>query len=170
MDSKAAAAMRRISRAGSADGGGATAGFTLLEVICVVAIIGMIAAILLPAIPTGTSQPRLKAYAVQIASLLTADRTAAIRRQATIATDVDALGRSIHSGAGDRAIQLPADVQMAAALAARCNGRTSGSAIIFFASGMSCGGVVTIARAGVGYEIQVNWLTGGIEIVRRRAS
>lgn len=145
------------------------AGFTLIEVICVVAIIAMITAILLPAFPTGTSRSRLKGYAMQIASLLTADRTAAIRRDATVATRVDALDRSIRSGADDQAIRLPADVHMTATLAARCNGLPSGSRIVFFASGMSCGGVVSIARPDAAYDIRVNWLTGGIEIVRRHA-
>jgi general secretion pathway protein H len=30
---------------------------------------------------------------------------------------------------------------------------------------MSCGGVIALTRSGVGYEVRVNWLTGGIEIV-----
>ncbi len=162
--------MQRISQAGSVDSDGRAAGFTLLEIICVVAIIGMVAAILLPAIPHGTSQPRLKGYAVQIASLLTADRTAAVRRHAVVATDVDALARSVISHASEQAIQLPRDVDMTATLAARCNGRIGGSSIVFFPSGMSCGGIVTIARLGVGYDIHINWLTGGIEIVRRHPS
>jgi general secretion pathway protein H len=160
--------MQRTLPAGSADASDTTAGFTLLEIICVVAIIGMIAAILLPAIPRGTSQPRLKGYAVEIASLLTADRTDAIRRHAIVHTDVDALARSVHSRADDRTIQLPDDVDVSATLAARCNGKASASTVMFFPSGMSCGGIVTIARSGVGYDIHVNWLTGGIEIVRHR--
>ena len=96
--------MRRISRAGSSDRGAATAGFTLLEVVCVVAIIGMIAAIMLPSIPTGTSQPRLKGYAVEIAALLTADRTAAIRGHTAVATGVDALDRIVRAGASGRTL------------------------------------------------------------------
>lgn len=161
--------MRLTSPAGNADCA-ATAGFTLLEMVCVVAIIGMIAAILLPAFPAGTSRSRLKGYAVQIASLLTADRTAAIRRHATVATRVDALDRSIRAGASGRTIELPDDVHVAATLAARCNGRPSGSSIVFFASGMSCGGVVSIARPSAMYDIHVNWLTGGIDIVRHHTS
>lgn len=143
----------------------ATAGFTLLEVICVVAIIGMLAAVLLPAIPSGTSQSRLNAYAVQIATLLTADRNAAIRQHRTVATGVDALARSVHSGTTDDMVALPNDVHFTATLAARCNDRHIGSTIVFFASGMSCGGVLSLLRAGGGYEIHVNWLTGGVEIV-----
>lgn len=160
--------MRQTSRVGTADGDAGTAGFTLLEVICVVAMIGMLAAILLPALPSGTSQPRLEAYAVQVASLLTADRNAAIRRRRPVVTSVDALGRSIRSGATDSAVQLPSDVRFVATLAARCNDQQAGSTIVFFASGMSCGGVLSLLRSGAGYEVHVNWLTGGIEIVRHR--
>lgn len=162
--------MQRTLPVGSAEADDATAGFTLLEVICVVAIIGLIASVLLPAIPRGTSQPRLKAYAVEIASLLTADRTEAVRRHVAVTTDVDAAARSVRSRGERRSIQLPDDVDMAATLAARCNGHLSGGGIVFFPSGMSCGGVVSLARAGVRYDVQVNWLTGGIEIVRRHPS
>ena len=62
-------------------------------------------------------------------------------------------------------MQVPGDVQFDAALASRCNQRAAGSMIVFFASGMSCGGVIALTRLGVGYQIRVNWLTGGVEIV-----
>jgi general secretion pathway protein H len=32
---------------------------------------------------------------------------------------------------------------------------------------MSCGGVVVLTRPGVGYEVRVNWLTGGVEVVQQ---
>jgi general secretion pathway protein H len=66
-------------------------------------------------------------------------------------------------------VRLPDDVEFSANLAARCNGQKSSSSIVFFASGMSCGGVVSLLRAKSGYEVHVNWLTGGVEIVRHRA-
>ena len=31
--------------------------------------------------------------------------------------------------------------------------------------GMSCGGAIALTRLGVGYQIRVNWLTGGVEVV-----
>ena len=44
-------------------------GFTLLEMVCVLALIAMIAAVLLPFVPRQTSRSRLQAYALQAATL-----------------------------------------------------------------------------------------------------
>jgi general secretion pathway protein H len=33
---------------------------------------------------------------------------------------------------------------------------------------MSCGGTIAMARPGMGYEVRVNWLTGGVEIVPQK--
>ena len=45
-------------------------GFTLLEMVCVLAIIALMAAVLLPVIPRETSRSRLQAYALQAATPL----------------------------------------------------------------------------------------------------
>ena len=150
---------------GPADSVAGEGGFTLIEVVCVLAIVALLAAILLPEIPRGTSRSRLEAYALGIATVLKTDRNIAIRRHAAIATEIDAIGRSVRSGASARTIRVPTDVQFDAALARRCNQREAGSTIVFFASGMSCGGVIALTRLGAGFQIRVNWLTGGVEIV-----
>jgi general secretion pathway protein H len=153
------------SRAGRADARQSEAGFTLIEVVCVVAIIAILAAILLPALPRGTSRARMESFAVEMAALLKADRNAAVRRGVQVVTDVDARSRSIRSGFSGRVVRAPNDVTFEAALAARCNQRPAGSTIRFFASGMSCGGTIALTRLGVGYQVRVNWLTGGVEVV-----
>jgi general secretion pathway protein H len=140
-------------------------GFTLLEVVCVIAIIAIFAAIVAPALPVATSRARLQSYAVATAALLKADRNAAFRRNASIATEVNAASRFVRSGATGRVVRIPDDVAVDSLLVARCNHDPAGSTIRFFASGMSCGGVIKLSRAGYGYEVRVNWFTGGIEIV-----
>jgi general secretion pathway protein H len=140
-------------------------GFTLLEIVCVMAIMAILAAIILPAIPRGTSHSRLEGYAVQTATLLKADHDAAIRRRTQIATEVNAVSRSLRSGATGYVVRMPQDIRFEAVLAARCNQHAAGTTIDFFGSGMSCGGTIALSRLGVGYQIRVNWLTGGVEVV-----
>jgi general secretion pathway protein H len=124
-------------------------GFTLLEMVCGLAIIALIAAVLLPFIPRETSRSRLQAYALQAATL------------------VDAGGRAIRSGASQAAIRIPDDVRFDAVLPQTCQRQAALSSIRFFADGTSCGGTIALTRFDAGYEVRVNWLTGRVEIVSR---
>jgi general secretion pathway protein H len=144
---------------------GSEAGFTLLEMVCALAIVGLMAAVLLPAIPRQTSRTRLEAYAIETAALLKADRNAAIRRRLDVTTQVDAPSRSLRSGASGQTVRVPEDVRFETLLPRNCDNRPVVASISFFASGMSCGGVIVLAKLDAGYEIRVNWLTGRIEIV-----
>jgi general secretion pathway protein H len=165
MGSKAVQERRRTSRAGSADGRAGERGVVLIEIVAVLAIIALLAAIVLPAIPRATSRARLEAYAIEVATLVTQDRNAAVRRRMQVVTRVDAPARLIVSGATGRVLRLPDDVAVDALLAARCGDRPAGGTIHFFASGTSCGGVIALNRPGTGYQVRVNWLTGGVEVV-----
>jgi general secretion pathway protein H len=153
------------SRVGRINFAGEQDGFTLIEIICVLAIIVGLAAIALPAFPRQTSRSRLEGYAVQTAALLTADHNAARMRHADVVTDIDPSLRVIRSGSSGRTVRLPSDVTVGAMLAARCNNAPAGSTIRHFASGMSCGGVIALTRSGAGFQVRVNWLTGGVEVV-----
>ena len=145
-------------------------GFTLLEMVCVLAIIALLAAVLLPFIPRETSRSRLQAYALQVATLLKADRDAAIRRHVSVATLVDAGSRAIRSGASSSSLRIPDDVRFDAVLPQTCQRQASLSTIRFFANGTSCGGTIALTRFDAGYEVRVNWLTGRVEIVPRTAT
>ena len=142
-------------------------GFSLLEMVCAMALIAILAAVLLPIAPRQTSRARLQAYALETATLLKSDRNAAIRAGADVSTLVDAPSRAIRSGATSQTIRIPNDVRFDALLPRTCQQRAVLSAISFFADGMSCGGAITLARLDMAYEIRVNWLTGRIEIVPR---
>jgi general secretion pathway protein H len=145
-------------------------GFTLIEMVCVLAIIGLMAAVLLPLIPHETSRSRLQAYALQTATLLQADHNAAIRHGVDVSTTVNAITRMVRSGATADAIRIPEDVRFDALLPDSCNRRATLSTISFFANGMSCGGTIALTRFEAGYEIRVNWLTGRVEIVPHAAT
>ncbi|HEY1544350.1 MAG TPA: type II secretion system protein GspH [Xanthobacteraceae bacterium] len=165
MDRKAAPERPPTSRAGSADGRAGERGIVLIEIVAVLAIIALLAAVILPAIPRATSRAALEAYAIDVATLITQDRNAAVQRRTQVVTQIDAPERLIVSGASGRQLRLPVDIAVDALLAARCGDRPSGGTIRFFPSGSSCGGVVALRRPGTGYQVRVNWLTGGVEVV-----
>ncbi len=145
-------------------------GFTLIEVVAVLAIVALLAVIALPQSPRATTAQGLRGYAVEIAAMLKADRVAAIRRHVFVSTALSAASHTVRSGAGGGVLQLPADVAFDAILAQRCNGRVVGSSIDFFPSGLSCGGAIALSRPGAAYQVRVNWLTGGVEIVASEKS
>ncbi|HUB63972.1 MAG TPA: prepilin-type N-terminal cleavage/methylation domain-containing protein [Methylocella sp.] len=143
----------------------AESGFTLLETVCVLAIVAMLAAILLPAFPHGTSRTALEAYVLETAAVLKGDRNAAIRSGTVVQTELSSVAGTIRSGANGHVVQLPRDVTFNAILADQCEGRANGAAIQFLPSGMSCGGTIFLSRPGAGFEVRITWLTGGVEIV-----
>ena len=172
-------------------GAAAQDGFTLLETICALAIIGLVSAGPVPgisfgasrpafeysaaenpgplqqepAIPFGTSRTAFESYAVKIAALIKQDRQTAIERGVMTATLIDPASRRIASGVSGASVILPRDVVLSAVLARNCRGAPADQSIRFFPSGLSCGGTLFLGRLGLSLQIRVNWLTGGVEIV-----
>ena len=79
MGKRVAPVRQPTSQAGRSDSEGSEDGFTLLEAICVIAILAILAVVILPRFPHGTTRARLESYAVATASLLKTDRDAAVR-------------------------------------------------------------------------------------------
>ena len=137
----------------------------MIEVVCALAIIALLAAIILPSIPRQTSRARLEAFAAEAAGILKADHNSTVLRRTEVATQVLAGQRIIRAGSSRRELRLPRDVEIDALLAATCRGKEAGPVIQFHPSGGSCGGAIALSRAGMRYEVRVNWLTGGVDIV-----
>ena len=133
------------------------AGFTLLESVLALALIGLISALALPwALPDrSTAALRMKAF--EIAALLRADRNAALRSGRPVATAIELEARRIASGASGAVIVLPESFDLRLE-----SGRPNG--FEFLPDGRASGGELTLARRQAALAIRVNRLTAAVEI------
>jgi general secretion pathway protein H len=141
------------------------AGIILLDVVLTLAIFGLIALLVLPTLPRGTTPSRQGAYAAQIAALMKDDRSAAARQGREIATRVDVTNRRVSSGFADTMVTLPSDVALDVIASELCADQTGRFAIRFAPDGRSCGAIVHVTKGELDWRIRVNWLTGLIDIV-----
>jgi|EndMetStandDraft_3_1072993.scaffolds.fasta_scaffold156899_2 general secretion pathway protein H len=143
----------------------AQAGIILLDVVLTLAIFGLIALLVLPTLPRGTTPSRQGAYAAQIAALMKNDRMAAARQRREIATRVDVANRVVSSGSSTATVTLPSDVRLDVVASQLCADQAGGFAIRFAPDGRSCGAIVHVAKGELDWRIRINWLTGLIDIV-----
>ena len=141
------------------------AGVILLDVVLTLAIFALIALLVLPTLPRGTTPSRQGAYAAQIAALMKNDRSAAARQGREIATRVDVANRRVSSGFADTMVTLPSDVALDVIASELCADQAGRFAIRFAPDGRSCGAIVHVKKGELDWRIRVNWLTGLIDIV-----
>lgn len=143
----------------------AQAGIILLDMVLALAIFGLLALLVFPTLPRGTTPSRQGAYASQIAALMKNDRTAAARQGREVATRVDVINRRISSGATSATVTLPPDVTLDVTASDLCADQPGRFAIVFSADGRSCGAIIRIAKGELDWRIRVHWLTGHIDVV-----
>jgi general secretion pathway protein H len=137
------------------------AGFTLIEVIAVMLIIALVASLAVTMMP-GTGRAGLKAVTLQTASLLRRERLGAILtgRDREVSLDGE---RRILVGDGGDIVALPRDITLdLLGVDALWSGRQA--VVRFHPDGASTGAVMKLSREKAGYEIRVNWYTGGVAI------
>lgn len=134
-------------------------GFTLLEMLCSLAIIGLVMGLAIPALRRVPDGAKLEAAARLVAASLRLARSDAIagNREVTVAIDAD--GR-ILKPSNRGATNLPADVGVHMKVARQTRSSASTGGLIFFPDGTSSGGDIELALNARSARIVVNWLDG----------
>jgi general secretion pathway protein H len=134
-------------------------GFTLIEMLVVMAILALVTALALPALRPPPDNLRLEATARTVASALRLSRTQAIAINADVVLTIDADRRLLESSAVS-AIRIDPEISIDLILAAPERRGRSAGAIRFFADGTSSGGDIVLTLGARRARILVNWLTG----------
>eukprot|EP01037_Dinobryon_pediforme_P032208 gene32208-37043_t len=108
-----------------------------------------------------TSAFDLARFGTDVASLLKADRIAALRRRVAVTAHIAADGHGVEAGASTRALHLPADVTLHLAPATGCG---PDDVMRFDALGHSCGGALLLGNGIARLAVRVSPATGGVSL------
>jgi general secretion pathway protein H len=140
-------------------------GYTLLEMIVVLALLGLILSITLPWSFKGTQSRKLHEQAITIATMLKSARMGAITRNRESSVEFDLVRNIVAVKGGGEQLVLDRTVRLKM-LTARQEASRDGGAVRFFPNGSSTGGTVILQSDGRSAAIRVDWLTGKIERAR----
>lgn len=143
----------------------AIAGFTLLELLVVLAIIGLVLAIVPPNLMKGSGAQALKADTRLVVSGLQYARTRAISLNVPVALVIDSQTRRL-SVDGKQIGNLGASTELSALNGQHVWQTGTGTAIHFLPDGGSTGGEILLSYRKTRYRLSVNWLTGAVTTSR----
>lgn len=143
----------------------AESGFTLLEMLIVLAIIGLAAAIAVPLLKPPTQALRLEQAARKLADALRATRGYAIGHDEVTELAID-LDRGTYESVVTAKETLASDIAVRLTFANDLHVRPASGGIRFYPSGGSSGGDIFMRLADRTEHISINWLTGSARVER----
>ncbi len=155
----------RTSRARNSDVPSRAGGVTLLELLVVMALMGLIAAMAVPMFGSGVSSTELKSSARQVAAGLRFARSEAVATRNETRMWLDLEKRAFRVDHDPRQHNLPAGLEMKLFTAQNDIADEKVGSIRFYPDGGSNGGRVTLAAGERKFEIDVDWLTGRVAIL-----
>jgi general secretion pathway protein H len=161
---------REAGRVGGADGvvtgSSAQRGFTLLEIILVMAIIALASVLAAAAMTGGFKGMQLKASAKELASNLRYTRTQAIATGKPQRFVIDPAKHAWQAAnAHHGTIPAKLGIEFTGAREAQANGAQAGQgAIEFFPDGAATGGRIRLTAGTARWDVDVAWLTGQVQV------
>jgi general secretion pathway protein H len=134
-------------------------GFTLLEMLLVLAILGAVAAVALPRFTRPSAAVKLSSAAREMVGALRLTRSAAIARSTELVLLVDVERRSFGSPPFSER-RFPTEIQAQLKVAEPERKSASQGGFRFFPDGSSTGGEVVLSLGERHVRLCVHWLTG----------
>jgi general secretion pathway protein H len=156
-----AAACRRLSRGPCR--ASRAAGFTLLEMLAVILLIGIAAAAVAVSVSQGLASARVSAASGELAAALRATRAQAIVHGEERTFDVDTRANTYRPASGE-VVRLPSGMRVGITSAKEDQVNATTGRIRFFPDGSSTGGHVTLQRERRRWQVNVSWLTGAVSV------
>jgi general secretion pathway protein H len=140
-------------------------GVTMLELLIVLTLMALIAAMVLPLFSGGVSGTDLKTAARDVAAglRLARDRAIAQRSEALLELNLEARTFRVSPDAGSHRLPEKIDLKLYTAQRDLLNDKVG--AIRFYPDGGSNGGRITLAAGEHKYDVDVDWLTGRVAIL-----
>jgi general secretion pathway protein H len=140
-------------------------GVTLLELLIVLAIMALGAALVVPMLGSGVSNTELRSAARQLASGLRLARSEAVaqRRETFLVLDVAGRRFKVDRDIQEHALNKGIELKLFTAQKDLVDDKVG--SIRFYPDGGSNGGRITVASGERKYEVDVDWLTGRVAIL-----
>ena len=139
-------------------------GFTLLEMLAVILLVGIAAAAVSVSVTQGLASARVRAASSELAGALRATRAQAIVRGEEQHFDVDTRANS-YDGAKRHDVRLPKGLRVSITSAKDDQPNDHTGRIRFFPDGSSTGGRITLQSGRREWHVNVSWLTGEVRVV-----
>jgi general secretion pathway protein H len=146
-------------------GGARADGVTLLELLIVLMLIALIAAVTIPVFSGGVSTTELKSATREVAAGLRLARGQAISQRSEAVLELDVAARSFRVPPDPRVHTLPSGIDLKLFTAQRDLVNDQVGAVRFYADGGSNGGRITLAAGERKYDVDIDWLTGRVAIL-----
>lgn len=143
-------------------------GFTLLEMLAVILLIGIAAAAVSFSVNQGLASARVNAASSELAAALRATRAQAIVKGAQQNFDVDTRSNT-YRNIRQQNVALPKGLRLSITSAKDDQPNDHTGRIRFFPDGSSTGGRITLFSGKREWHVNVSWLTGEVRVVATAA-
>lgn len=153
---RAAASSSRFARAAQ--------GFTLLELMIVIVIIGVVLALSPPLFSSGVTSAEQRAVARSVAQTLRFARSEAIANRTDVGVEFNLENRTYQLPGGKRRGKWPETIALELTTTAAETVDPKHAYVRFYSDGGSTGGRVTLKVKEREYRIDIGWLNGRVAI------